>query len=1348
MADHRLKIDTVTRKLEPYWLTCNYADNTPRQRPGERLHHLFEQRVDTLARASMTTHLAVDGDDQKLTYADLDSRANQLAHSLIARGCKPGDIVALLLDKSAAAYIAMLAVQKAHAAYVPLDPAFPPERVAFIVEDAGASMLLSLSAFADRCTESSLTPIYLDREADAIAAQSPERPQLPSVGQPALAYIIYTSGTTGQPKGVPIEQDSVCNFIRVAAEVYGFATTDRVYQGLTIAFDFAVEEIWVPLAVGATLLPCGGERSLVGQELGDFLQHKRATALCCVPTLLSTLDGDFPHLQLLLVSGEACPPDLIRRWDSPNRTILNAYGPTEATVTTTLALPTADDAEHIGRPLPTYSVVVLDPNAPRALAQGQSGELAVGGIGVASGYLNRPEQSNNAFIPDFIGLPHNPGGQLYRTGDLCYIDARGRVVYQGRIDAQVKISGYRIELGEIESQLLTLPGVAQAVVEPFALPSGQKKLIAYLSAERGQTLDTRATLAELRQCLPSYMVPAQAMVLDALPMLASDKVDRRALPPPSLTTSTPHEQYSAPNNPQQTIIAEVLAHTIGCDCVSVEADFFTELGMDSLTLAQFCAALRQRLPKSAVAMRDAYTHSSVQSLDTHLNDDSASKRWHSPVDNTPPRAPKRREYLLTGTLQALATVVLCALVGHGLHTLFTWLTADERLIDPFRAGIVAAVVLGALLGLPIALKWLLIGRWRTGKTPIWGCGYFRFWLVRAALAQSPITACRGTPLFNAYLRLLGAKIGRGAVLELKTIPLCTDLLTVSDGAIIRDEAHLFTYKAHNGYLWRGPIHIGAGASVGYGSSLDIHTHLGDGAQLAHASAVAEGQQLPAGESWHGIPARPCDGKPPKAPRAASPPRWRLALYATSQLLGLYLPIALVALLLKPALYTFTQWQSVGPWSAVSSTPLYVASLLAALVIATTVIGLIWRAAKATLLPRMLRPLLPTGKRFPLFGLRHAAYRSAKRASSAHHLNRVFGDSSFVLNWLRALGYHFDRPIQTGSNFGLEQYHSLPWLCHIGYGSMVSDGLRLVNSEENAKGVRLFKTQLPANSFVGNDVFLPHDHCLGDNCLLATKVMVPNTGPTRHDTGLLGSPPFEIPRCNDEDIPVATATTNEDRERALGAKNHHNLLTAIAFVSAGAGEIWLLLMLVYVSGAWRMDDPWRIAIVFLLAAPVTAAWWALVQRLAYRFKKVPDLHISIYDRHFWEVERMWKLTSTRLGRMFVGTPWRSLLLRAQGIRVGSMVFDDGCYFSEHTMVSIGDHCNLNREALIQCHSLEDGVFKSATTTIGDSISIEPKVLVHYGVHVDTGARICTDAFLMKGETVAVNEHWAGNPARPL
>lgn len=1309
---------------------------------------MFEQRVDALAREGKIAHLAVDDDDQKLTYADLDLRANRLAHMLITRGCKPGDVVALLLDKSAAAYTAMLAVQKAHAAYVPLDPAFPPERVAFIVEDAGASMLLSLSAFADRCTESQLTPLYLDSEAEAIATQSPERPQLPIVGQPALSYIIYTSGTTGQPKGVPIEQDSVCNFIRVAAEMYGFADTDRVYQGLTIAFDFAVEEIWVPLAVGATLLPCGGERSLVGHELADFLLHKRATALCCVPTLLSTLEGDFPLLRLLLVSGEACPPDLIRRWDSPQRTILNAYGPTEATVTTTLALPTANDAEHIGRPLPTYSVVVLDPDAPRALAQGQSGELAVGGIGVASGYLNRPEQSNKAFIPDFIGLPHNPGGQLYRTGDLCYIDARGRVVYQGRIDAQVKISGYRIELGEIESQLLALPDVAQAAVEPFTLPSGQKQLIAYLSAERGQSLDTRATLTELRQRLPSYMVPTQTMVLDALPMLASDKVDRRALPPPPSTTNATPGGHSAPNNPQQIIIAEVLAHTIGCDSVSIEADFFTELGMDSLALAQFCAALRQRLPKSAVAMRDAYTHSNVQSLDTHLNSDSASKRWHPPADNMPPRAPKRREYLFAGTLQALASIIFCFLLAHGLLTLFTWLTADEHLFDPLRAGIAAAVVLAALLGLPIALKWLLIGRWRAGKTPIWGRGYFRFWLVRAALAQSPITACRGTPLFNAYLRLLGAKIGRSAVLELKTIPLCTDLLSIGDGAIVRDEAHLFTYKAHNGYLWRGPIHIGAGASVGYGSSLDIHTQLGDGAQLAHASAMAEGQQLPPGESWHGIPARPCDDKPSKASRVAAPPRWRLALYATTQLLGLYLPIALVALLLRPALHLFTQWLTVGPWPAMSSTPLYVSSLLATIVIAATVIGLTWQTAKATLLPRMLRPLLPSGKRFPLFGLRHAAYRSAKRASSAHHLNRVFGDSSFVLNWLRALGYRFDRPIQTGSNFGLEQYHGLPWLCHIGHGSMVSDGLRLVNSEENAKGVRLFEAQLPANSFVGNDVFLPHDHRLGDNCLLATKVMVPTTGHTRHDTGLLGSPPFEIPRCNDEDIPAATATTNEDRERTLGAKNRHNLLTAIAFVGAGAGQIWLLLMLIYVSGAWRMEDPWRIAVALLLAAPVTAAWWTLVQRLAYRFMKVPDLHISIYDRQFWEVERMWKLTSTTLGRMFVGTPWRSLLLRAQGIRVGSMVFDDGCYFSEHTMVSIGDHCNLNREALIQCHSLEDGVFKSASTIIGDSVSIEPKVLVHYGVHIETSARVCTDAFLMKGESVAAKERWAGNPARPL
>jgi len=352
------------------------VDHRVRWQPGERLHHLFEARCDALAHEGRASKVAVHSDDAVLTYAQLDARANQLARHLLATGIRPGDRVALLFDKTVHSHIAVLAVLKLHAAYVPLDPGFPPDRMAFICEDAQARVLLSVSRYRTVAASVAPTVLAID-ELDAAIDRQPDTRLTPQERQAAgglaseLCYVIYTSGSTGRPKGVPIDHNAICNFVRVAVETYGYRDTDRVYQGLTLAFDFAVEETWVPLLVGATLFPNQSGSSLLGHDLWEFLQSRQITALCCVPTLLATIEQDLPDLRLLIVSGEACPRDLVTRWARPQRRMLNAYGPTETTVTATLAELHPDEPVTIGRPLPTYAIVILDPDAPRGLAAGR-----------------------------------------------------------------------------------------------------------------------------------------------------------------------------------------------------------------------------------------------------------------------------------------------------------------------------------------------------------------------------------------------------------------------------------------------------------------------------------------------------------------------------------------------------------------------------------------------------------------------------------------------------------------------------------------------------------------------------------------------------------------------------------------------------------------------------------------------------------------------------------------------------------------------------------------------------------------------------------------------------------------
>ncbi|RUU77457.1 peptide synthetase, partial [Mesorhizobium sp. M7A.T.Ca.TU.009.01.3.1] len=312
---------------------------------------------------------------------------------------------------------------------------------------------------------------------------------------------------------------------------------------------FSSEEIWVPFVAGATVVPAPGQMPLVGEELADFLRLHDITCIACSPTLLSSMTSDVPSLRTLLVGGEACPHNLVVRWSKPGRQILNTYGPTEATVTATMGALTPDSPVTIGAPLPTYSIVILDASLPQLAEPGELGEIGIAGIGLAVGYLNRPDLTEQKFIADFVGLPNNPSKRIYRTGDLGRINDRGEIEYAGRIDTQVKIRGYRIELGEIEAVLLDQPEIAQAAVTTWEIEPGRVELVAYFAAKAGQKAISRADLARtMKRRLPDYMVPSYLEELPVIPMTVSNKVDLRQLPKPTSVRLSADRAMVAPGN--------------------------------------------------------------------------------------------------------------------------------------------------------------------------------------------------------------------------------------------------------------------------------------------------------------------------------------------------------------------------------------------------------------------------------------------------------------------------------------------------------------------------------------------------------------------------------------------------------------------------------------------------------------------------------------------------------------------------------------------------------------------------------------------------------------------------------
>ena len=1334
-AFHRMSADSRAISL----LGAPAPGGAIRWRPGERLEHLFERRCDELAEQGREETLAVDGPAGRLTYAELDRRANQLARFLARRhGLGPGDRVALVFDAPVLGYVGMLAVLKLGAAFVPLDPGFPADRLAYITEDAGVAVLLSESSLDDLLGElpREVRVVRLDELSELIATEPDERPPAPeNGGWGDLCYVIYTSGTTGRPKGVRVGHPSICNFVRVAAEVYGLRRDDRIYQGLTIAFDFSFEEIWVGWMVGATLVPRLGAVKLIGPELHDFLSEQRITALCCVPSLLATLDEPLPGLRFLLVSGEPCPQELVERWHRPGLRFLNTYGPTEATVSATWALVEPSKPVTIGVPLPTYCAVVLHPEENRALPPGESGEIGLAGIGLAEGYLGRPDLTDRAFIEDFLSIPDNPSRRIYRTGDLGRINELGEIEHQGRIDAQVKVRGYRIELGEIESVLARAPGVAQCAVAVHELRPGEPELVGYYRPREGDRPDPARIYEVLRDRLPAYMVPAHLERIARVPLTTTGKIDRGALPPPSGARRLATDgEYAPPQTELEELMATILADVLRVDRVSTESDFFDDLGANSLLMAGFNAHLRRR--DVAVSMKDVYLHRTIRGLAAAVaeSDPGAEAGWVEPSLPAPTGTPHHR---LCGALQALIFISYAFGVAVGLSLGASWLAAAGDAADLYlRAVGFGAALLAATGLLPIAAKWILIGRFRRRRIRAWSFAYVRFWVVKTLAIANPVAhLIVGTPLYSLYLRAMGARVGRRALVLSHRLPVCTDLITIGDDAVIRKETYLNGYRARSGLIEMGPVTIGRRAFVGQGTVCDIDTAVGDDAEVAHASSLQAGQAVPAGEVWHGSPAEPAPaGARYRTVPGTRMPSRRPAVYGAGRLISMLavvgpLEAALVTLLFTP------QFNHLG----VAIEPLVAAVLLVAALLAATV--------AAVAVPRLLTRALVPGRVYPLYGLRHAAERTVARFSSNPLLTGLFGDSSAIPHYLRLTGWRLDPFEQTGSNFGMDVKQEVPGLCAAGTGTMVSDGLSMMNTEFSSTAFRVMPSAIGSRSFLGNAIHYPSGSRVGDNCLLATKVMVPISGPSLENVGLLGSPAFEIPRTVRRDGQFEDVAAGPERDRRLGAKLRHNLVSMGLHLLLG----YLLLLGVFLiddlagrlsSGLWAEEA----AIVAELAFAV--ALLVLAERAVLGFRSLQPRFCSIYDPQFWSHERYWKLSSTAYLRMFDGTPFKPVIWRLLGVRVGRRIFDDGLRIIEKTLVEIGDESTFNMGVNLQAHSLEDGTFKSDRIAIGAGCTVGTAALINYGAVLEDRSIVEADSFLMKGSRVEAGRRWRGNPATEL
>jgi non-ribosomal peptide synthetase-like protein len=1325
----------------------------------QRLHQFFERTCQRTP-GSLAIEFAETG--ERLTYSQLNTRSAQLAHHLIRSGIVANDRIALHLPRGVEPYIAMLGTLRAGAAYVPIDVETPEERACFTVEDSDAKLVITTPELAHRFAATGRPCLVLAEIGD-----EPIDGPLPHTAAEGLCYLIYTSGTTGRPKGVCISHQNAVAFVRGMLEAYGVQAGDRVLQGFSTAFDASVEEIWMAFATGATLVVGTQQTMRAVDELPARLRQLGITVFSTVPTLLGVLDAnDQPQLRLLILGGEAARADVIEKWSSSGRRILNTYGPTEATVVATYAVCKAGTPVTIGKPLPGYLAMVAD-EAARPVADGVEGELCVGGPGVSvHGYLNRADLNAQKFFT-------HQGSRYYRTGDLVCRDANGDLLFRGRIDAQVKIRGYRVELEEIEShicraleQLSDADAFQGAVVAVQGEAAGSPQLIAYIVQRRPAALDVSALVASLRSTLPPYMVPTHfaALAPTEVPRLPSGKTDRKRLP--ALADCRPIETGRAAAKRNDGVdaversILTVWRDVLGFEGVDRDESFF-DLGGNSLLAAQSVSAFRGIPDLATLTIRDLYECLTAAALADRLRSRAAAPvevttEQKGTARRSPHQAP-RFQYLAVATAQT--GIISTILVGGGflaygmlycLYYTYVYLAAVTPywyLVMAAGAAVLAPVAFAVSLAQGILVKQLLVGRIREGDYPVWSWGYFRWWLSNLLLGPLNNTAAGflGTPLAPFFYRLLGARIGKRVYLG---TPLHDpDLVTIRDGASIAEFSTMGTHGIEDGVLRLRRVYIGKDAFVGAQAVLSGGASLGEGAKLHPLSCLVEGTEAPPNTEWRGSPAtllkcestalshllrrHESEARPQDAWRSiVDSLRFSVLQFLYGYALGL---IEVVPFALEIGLLLLL---GVRPDSAASFNLAVLVPASFAFAAIRFVGGLGTILAGKWLFTGRARP-----GTIPLNGHEYVRrwFCSRLMALLVHPQGyRPVTETLLMPIFCRWLGIKVGRQAEIADALGFQ-----PDLVTLGESAMLADSCILGAPIVHRGRMTLGHVHIGDRSFIGNGAQMPiTTPVLGANSLVGVLSLPPDEPALASDW--LGSPPMRLP--NRERWSGPAAQTFAPPKRLVAARALCNVVKMVLPGALLEIIFWVMFKLGLLGHAvfgpvnFLLVLPWLIlgATLATLAAPILLKWLMIgCYRSGQRY---------LWSFWMWRMETVYDveiLVSSYYAPLLGGTPWLPMLFRAMGARIGKQVCILGGLVLEADLTTIGDHVNV--EGVLQTHLFEDRVMKLGTVNVESGASIGSEAYVLYNSHIGSGTSLGDLSLCMKQETLLPGKRYRGLPA---
>lgn len=1325
IGDEERSLIVSTWKGEPHDLTLAL---------DERLSDLFEAQS-----FAHPERIALQCNDSTLTYEELEERANKMARHLRSHGVTHGSKVGVFLPRSIDVYIAILGILKAGAAYVPIDPEYPADRVDYILNDCKVAALISTTGLSSILSTDDYELVDIDRDYARIDKESSERIEMPDSSPEDLAYIIYTSGSTGRPKGVQIEHRSACNLVRSEASIFKIRPEDKVFQGFSVAFDASVEEIWLAFFAGATLVVGTHEIVHAGPGLARILTEQGVTVLSCVPTLISMVEDDIPTLRLLILGGEQCPKDLVARWARKDRRVVNTYGPTEATVVATYANCHPGDPITIGRPIPNYFTYIVDAQL-QAVPAGVPGELLLGGIGISRGYLNRPDLTEEKFIENpFTADDADAPERLYRTGDLVQYNSRGDIEYLGRIDAQVKLRGFRIELSEIESVLMTCPGIQSAVVSVREDIPGIQQLVAYIIPHQDRTFDESAVKSAIRNRLPAYMMPARFVCVRDFPTLPSGKVDRKRLPAPNQQVEEEAKIVAPARTDTEKALLKVWERLFQPQRVSIDDDFF-ELGGHSLLAARMVSELRKDQRFADVSMLDVYKHPVLVDLAAKLDENSASKSRDTEQPKEEFRSASKRSYYLCSIMQVVGIYLSIALF------MSPWLASYRayRVATNLGLGIgqsmlaavgVSLLVLPFMLLMPVALKWLIIGKYKQGSYPLWGAYYWRFWFARRFQSMVPLTYLRGTPFLPMYLRLLGAKIGTNVYFGTQYVQI-TDLLTIGDDTSIGVDAQLPGYYIDKGMLHIGSISIGNRCFIGTKSVMNNNTVLEDDALLDEFSMIPSGVTVPEREEWAGSPAsyvqHNLSDREPSRPESKTAAFIHGLLYAMSVIFFIPAVPMLAGLPSGMAILYLDRTHSNG-W------------VLAAFPFATALFTVLLCSLTA-LLKRIVLPCMNPGE-YNVHSLLHVRKWFVDSLMQvclemAHPLYATL----YLPPWFRLLGVKLGRRVEIST-----VAHITPDLLSIGSESFIADSACIGPTRVHLGRMTVEQTSIGSRTFVGNSALIPAGTSVGDGYLIGVMSMPPSPKALEANpaTSWLGSPSVLLPRRQESASFPESVIFNPPWYLYLvrGAIEFFRVTLPSSLFILTIGTFIHFSTLVYRTTSLAAvlclyPAIYILSSCFTLGIAVAIKWLVMGK---YRPCTRP-----LWSSFVWRTEMVTAIHECFAVPAFLnslqGTPFLAPYFRLMGSKIGKRVLMETTQITEFDLVHIGDDASLNSNCTIQTHLFEDRVMKTSDLWIGDKSYIGPMAVALYDSEIQEGASLDGLSLLMKGENLPAWTRWEGIPAR--